>query len=650
MPICATFICKISSTTIRNLTSCNFIKIFSLGNFLVEASVLAIGSLSPGEGRQLEEDEKLHNLIGLIYESAIDESLWPELLDQLSSHVDLSSIDERLPYVESSKEAGVRDILISHFRRATGMNQKLAQVQGERSAATSVLDRLPVGILFAKEGGEVSFANVRARAIFESNDNLFLQKGILKSSSAHTSRLIGRSINLALSGAPNASNSVNLSTSPRLTLSISQVPDHSSHWDHKPNQVIIFIVTPDAPTHISPSGLQKKYSLAPAEARLTLALINEGSLGRAANSLGISIHTARSYLKTILFNTGYGKQTELISRLLRSHEALIADSPLSTMNSVVKNKDWRSMPRRRRLIRLYDGRELCFAEYGDPEGIPVIMSHGAVSSRLQMHPDEQIAIDAGCRLIVPDRPGIGGSDPKEGLSLLDLPNDIIQLADRLELDRFAMIGLTSGGGPTVLSCAYTTPHRLTAVSIVSGRATPELMMPAPSVRVLLGMARFAPSLLHQFLKIMVQNVIKCPESYLELRLSDHAEVDQRILRSEIGHKVITEPLKEALVQGADGIAWDLCMGMCSKLELTEIEFPILFWQGTEDLIVPTDEVQRIASKLPNAEIRMIEGQGQYLFIPCWREILDDISSRHKAALDSDAVSLNQPAPAFAHAS
>jgi len=34
------------------------------------------------------------------------------------------------------------------------------------------------------------------------------------------------------------------------------------------------------------------------------------------------------------------------------------------------------------ILRLPDGRQLCYAEYGDPEGVPVMLIHGSPGHRL----------------------------------------------------------------------------------------------------------------------------------------------------------------------------------------------------------------------------------------------------------------------------
>ena len=46
---------------------------------------------------------------------------------------------------------------------------------------------------------------------------------------------------------------------------------------------------------------------------------------------------------------------------------------------------------------------------------------------------------AGVRLISPDRPGIGLSDPLAGRNMLDWADDIAELLDQLGVDRFAVV-------------------------------------------------------------------------------------------------------------------------------------------------------------------------------------------------------------------
>ncbi len=145
------------------------------------------------------------------------------------------------------------------------------------------------------------------------------------------------------------------------------------------------------------------------------------------------------------------------------------------------------------ILRLRDGRALSYLEVGAPDGTPVIHCHGNPSSRLEVLLLAEQATSLKVRLIGLDRPGIGYSDPKPGYGLLDWPDDVAELADRLGLDRFAMSGL-SGGGPFALACAYKMPERLTACGLIS-TVTPVAFMKQVgpwSVRVVYALLEYMP--------------------------------------------------------------------------------------------------------------------------------------------------------------
>ena len=71
------------------------------------------------------------------------------------------------------------------------------------------------------------------------------------------------------------------------------------------------------------------------------------------------------------------------------------------------------------VVRLRDGRSMGYAQYGDPNGFPVVNAHGGMACRLDVAAAAPIANQVGVRLISPDRPGIGLSDPQPGRTVLD---------------------------------------------------------------------------------------------------------------------------------------------------------------------------------------------------------------------------------------
>src|ERR671917_2435372 len=131
-------------------------------------------------------------------------------------------------------------------------------------------------------------------------------------------------------------------------------------------------------------------------------------------------------------------------------------------------------------IRLPDGRALAYAEYGDPAGRVVLGCHGSPSSRLERHvEDPEDYRRWGVRLVVPDRPGFGRSDPQPGRRVTDWPGEVPQLLDSLGSDRFAALSL-SGGAAYALACAHAMPDRVTTVGILGGAPPPDVPWPWPA--------------------------------------------------------------------------------------------------------------------------------------------------------------------------
>jgi len=118
---------------------------------------------------------------------------------------------------------------------------------------------------------------------------------------------------------------------------------------------------------------------------------------------------------------------------------------------------------------------LGYGEYGDPAGEPLFFFHGWPSSRyhgMMLHAEAE---RRGLRVIAPDRPGIGLSDPLPGRGFSSFPKDISALADELGLDRFRLFGI-SGGCPYTLATAAALPERVRAAAVICG--APPLGSPA----------------------------------------------------------------------------------------------------------------------------------------------------------------------------
>ncbi|MDA8344649.1 MAG: alpha/beta hydrolase [Thermaerobacter sp.] len=121
------------------------------------------------------------------------------------------------------------------------------------------------------------------------------------------------------------------------------------------------------------------------------------------------------------------------------------------------------MPREHGILSLSDGRTLAYAEYGDPSGPPVLFFHPTPGSRL----DAAQTKPSPFRLIAPDRPGYGKSDPLQERTLEQFARDVGELADALRIPSFAVAGV-SGGGPHALACAAFLTQRVNRAAVMCG--------------------------------------------------------------------------------------------------------------------------------------------------------------------------------------
>ncbi len=109
-----------------------------------------------------------------------------------------------------------------------------------------------------------------------------------------------------------------------------------------------------------------------------------------------------------------------------------------------------------------DNRVICFRDYGPDAGIPALWCHGGPGSRAEPLAQADAATAAGFRLIGIDRPGYGKSTPLPGRRIGDFPGDALAVADALGIERFMMIGVSTGGA-YALATAAAAPKRVTGV-------------------------------------------------------------------------------------------------------------------------------------------------------------------------------------------
>jgi pimeloyl-ACP methyl ester carboxylesterase len=279
-------------------------------------------------------------------------------------------------------------------------------------------------------------------------------------------------------------------------------------------------------------------------------------------------------------------------------------------------------------LRLPDGRRLCYAEFGDPHGLPVLAIHGTPGSRFMFGLTDKAARERGLRVIAPDRPGYGHSDYRRNPSLMRSAEDFIALADTLELEQLAVIGV-SGGGPHAIATVSAIPDRVALLALISpvgpvAECRKHVRMSRMHRLIFTRMGRSPQACATFFwsLRGMVRWVPGVAYRALQQRVT---RSDQAVLgRPEVKASLQTA-IREGLKPGIKGALQDLRL-FCSPwgLPIAEIDVPTVMWQGSDDTIVPPSVSYHLAAQLPNCRLDVIQEAGHYWGFANFARVLDTV--------------------------
>ena len=278
-----------------------------------------------------------------------------------------------------------------------------------------------------------------------------------------------------------------------------------------------------------------------------------------------------------------------------------------------------------RVLRLSDGRRLGYAEYGDRQGAPVLFFHGTPGSRRVARCADRAAGRRGIRLIAPDRPGFGLSDFQVGRTLGAWPADVLELADALGIDRFAVAGV-SGGGPYVAACAWRLAGRLTQAGIVSGVGPlddPALAAElSRSYRAGFAVVRRLPAAARMALGLGALGLRRAPGCVLASLAASLPEVDRAIFRRARVRALLLDDAREALRQGTHAMIQELVLfSRPWEVPLGQIRTPIRLWHGEADAQVPVALARHLAAALPDCRASFIPSAGHLWVLDHLDEVL-----------------------------
>ena len=263
-----------------------------------------------------------------------------------------------------------------------------------------------------------------------------------------------------------------------------------------------------------------------------------------------------------------------------------------------------------RTLTTPDGRALRVYEAGDPGGRPIVAIYGTPSGGTIYPPHAADAESRGIRLVTFDRAGYGGSDPRPGRAVAGVAEDVLVIADALELDRFGVWGV-SGGGPHALACAALLPERVPAVASLASVAP----YGAPGLDWTEGMGEdniveFNATLegreaITPYELAHREALAKAtPDGLRTQWASLLSDVDAAVATAELAAFLLANT-NDALAPGVDGwVDDDLAFVAPWGFDVADIGIPVLLLHGPHDRFVPLSHGRWLAGRIPGVDARL----------------------------------------------
>ncbi|KAL2693597.1 hypothetical protein Neosp_000157 [[Neocosmospora] mangrovei] len=246
-------------------------------------------------------------------------------------------------------------------------------------------------------------------------------------------------------------------------------------------------------------------------------------------------------------------------------------------------------------------RLISWAEFGSPNGRPIIYLHGTPSSRLECAEFHQELHDRNIRLIAPDRPGFGRSEVHPGRTIGG------HIRPEEGLRAVAVLG-----GLSPFESGFEGAHWATSFSLKLAKWTPGLLgfflrLPIPSRK-----GNFAGPLEEWTVDpSMLAEAEKTQQAFVNTMKGREKEI---MSKPGVVHH-LTATFVEATIQGVDAHLYE------SKLFAQEWDFklqditfasegkrPLIMWYGTEDVNTTVHMGKWIADRVVGSQLRKVKGE------------------------------------------
>jgi 3-oxoadipate enol-lactonase len=219
-------------------------------------------------------------------------------------------------------------------------------------------------------------------------------------------------------------------------------------------------------------------------------------------------------------------------------------------------------------------------------GSPLVLLHGFPFSGAMWGP--QVAdLSKRCRVIVPDLPGLGQSEPVNNPHLARWADHVVELLEQLRVTRAVVAGL-SMGGYVALAIARRHPSLVSGLILANSRAG------ADDVAARAKREELALAVLAGGSAVLV------------------AELMPKLLAPGAPASLVADVaamIRMAPPQGAADAARAMARRDDSVRLVKKLAVPLLAITGAQDALIAPEESERMASAAPQGRLEIIEGAG-----------------------------------------
>jgi len=277
-------------------------------------------------------------------------------------------------------------------------------------------------------------------------------------------------------------------------------------------------------------------------------------------------------------------------------------------------------------FKLKDGRELEILDNGINSDSAIVFHHGTPGHASMWSDWLESAASAGIRAIAYSRAGYGTSDRHPGRSVISINNDIAQILDGKNIEKFVSIGW-SGGGPHCLANTLE-PRNVGAISLagVGAYGIGDLDFLAgmgPENHDEFGAALKGEAVIDKWMQDNAGSMKSVTGAEIREAFGGLiGDADKAVLEGEAADHMAAS-MRSALAVSFDGwIDDDLVFIKPWGFDLASITKPVFIWQGDDDFMVPHAHSYWLEKHIPTATLSFKSGEGHISLVIKYRtEIL-----------------------------